>query len=116
MYECCPICYKPYDNGERIKAKFVGRTKMCYSCYNLEKKLIALDFDAVVADYDGWKGADHKGKLLDGAREFMEELVNLGFELYIVTSRPLKGIPEWLKENSIDHLIKNITNLKMAAF
>jgi len=116
MFECCTVCFQPYDNDERIKANFVGRQTMCYKCYNEQPKVIALDFDAVIADYNGWKGADHKGNLLTGAREFIEELFNLGFDLYIVTSRPTKGIGKWLKLNNIDHFIKGVTNLKMAAF
>lgn len=112
----CPICFIPYDNGEHKIADFVGREKMCYICYNEQPKIVALDFDATIADYDGWKGPDHKGMLLDGAKEFLEELVDMGFELVIMTSRPLGGIPEWLEENEIDHLIKDITNHKIAAY
>jgi phosphoglycolate phosphatase-like HAD superfamily hydrolase len=116
MFEICPICFKEYDNEKRVKANFVGRTKCCYKCYNEQQKIIALDFDATIADYDGWKGEGHKGKLLEGAREFMEELVDMGFELYIVTSRPLRGIQKWIEANNITHLIKGTTNLKIAAY
>jgi hypothetical protein len=112
----CPICSHPYDNEERKATNFVGRDNMCYVCYNKQPKIIALDFDATIADYDGWQGPDHKGELLEGAREFMEVLVESGYELHIVTSRPIGGIQEWVEDNRIDHLIKGITNLKMAAF
>lgn len=111
----CPKCSKPYDDKERILINFVGRESMCYVCYNKLPKLIALDFDATIAEYDGWRGPDHKGKLLDGAKEFIEELNELGFELHLVTSRPVEGIQEWLEKNKIGHLIKSVTNLKIAA-
>lgn len=112
----CPVCSQPYDNEERIKIVLIGREDMCYVCYNITPKVIALDFDATLADYDGWKGSDHKGRLLDGAKEFLEELVSLGFELVIVTARPIEGIQEWLEENKIDHLIKAVSNMKIGAF
>ena len=112
----CPICSQPYDNEERIKIVLTGRDDMCYLCYNNTPKVIALDFDATLADYDGWKGSDHKGHLLDGAKEFLEELVDLGFELVIVTARPVGGIQEWLENNKIDHLIKTVSNMKIGAF
>jgi hypothetical protein len=111
----CPVCSQPYDDDKRKIADFVGRNKMCYVCYNEQPKIIAIDFDATLTDYDGWKGKDHKGNILDGAREFLEELYESGFEFYIVTSRSIEGIQEWLVENKIDHLIKGITNMKIAA-
>ena len=112
----CPKCGLPYNRTERIKAEFVERDAMCYPCFNLEPKVIAIDFDATLTDYSGWKGIDHKGMLLDGAKEFLEALTEMGFILHIVTARPVDGIQEWLIENEIDHLIKSITNLKIAAF
>lgn len=116
MFEACPVCFNYYDNDERVKANFIGRTKMCYKCYNEQPKVIAVDFDATLTNYSGWKGEKHKGELLDGAKEFLENLKELGFDIYIVTSRPTKGILEWLKENKIDHLIHTITNMKVAAY
>ena len=112
----CPVCSQPYDEIDRIKIVLTGREDMCYVCYNSTPKVIALDFDATLADYNGWKGSDHKGDLLDGAKEFLEELVNLGFELVIVTARPVEGIQEWLEENGIDHLIRTVSNMKIGAF
>ncbi len=37
-------------------------------------KSVAIDLDGVLATYDGWKGADHIGKPIDGARAFLKEL------------------------------------------
>lgn len=111
----CPVCLLPYDQ-ERIKTNFVGRKTMCYVCFKEAPKIIALDFDGTIADYDGWKGVHHKGLLLEGGRKFLEELRALGFVLVIVTARPTDGIQEWLEENKIDHLIESITNLKIAAY
>lgn len=112
----CPVCHLPYDDGDHKIADFVGREKMCYKCYNKVPKVIALDFDATLADYDGWKGPHHKGELLEGAKEFLQELIDMGFHLHIMTSRPLAGIQQWLLDNEIDHLIKGVTNQKIAAF
>jgi hypothetical protein len=115
MFECCPVCSLEYNDGDRIKADFVGRTKMCYKCYNEQVKIIAVDFDATLTKYYGWKGSEHKGEPLEGARDFLKNLKDLGFRIFVVTSRPLRGIEKWLEKNNMMEFVDKITNMKVAA-
>jgi len=89
---------------------------MCYKCYNQQQRVIAIDFDATLTKYSGWKGEDYKGEPLEGAKDFLRELNDLGFRIFIVTSRPLKGIDNWLKQHDMSKYVDKITNLKVAAY
>lgn len=51
------------------------------------RKTIAVDLDGVLADFrDGWKGLDHIGDPIPGAREFLRRLHELG-DVLIWTTR-----------------------------
>ena len=50
------------------------------------KKTVAVDVDGVLAQYDGWKGVDHIGDPIDGARYFLSELQK-HFHVLIFTTR-----------------------------
>ena len=51
---------------------------LCYPCYKLKPKHVYVDFDGVLAEYDGWKGPEHLGAPRPGAKEFLEEINRLG--------------------------------------
>jgi len=38
------------------------------------KKSVAVDLDGVLLKYDGWKGLEHLGEPIVGAKEFLEKL------------------------------------------
>jgi hypothetical protein len=48
--------------------------------------VFAVDVDGVLLKYDGWKGVDHLGDPLPGAKEFLEALRTIG-EVMIYTTR-----------------------------
>jgi hypothetical protein len=43
-----------------------------------QRKTIAVDLDATLAEYDQWQGVEHIGEPLEGAVEFVEALDRLG--------------------------------------
>lgn len=47
----------------------------------MSKKNVCVDVDGVIAHYDGWKGHDHIGDPIEGAREFLLELSK---EYYVI--------------------------------
>lgn len=79
-----------------------------------KKKAVCVDLDGVLADYsEGWKGINHIGRVIDGARAFVNALAKK-YRIVIFTTRcnpeVNKGIPvellvsyveKWLKENEI---------------
>lgn len=50
------------------------------------KKTVAVDLDGVLARYDGWRGIDHIGEPIPGARAFVRVLREQ-FEVVIFTTR-----------------------------
>jgi len=64
-------------------------------------RTICLDFDGVLNDYTGWKGPDHLGKPLPGARVFLEELLDTGWSVVIHSTRDAAGIAAWLQEHDL---------------
>ena len=48
---------------------------------------ICIDLDGTLAGYDGWKGADHFGAPLPGAREALAGLRARGWRIIIFTTR-----------------------------
>lgn len=81
-----------------------------------EKPTAAVDLDGTLAKYDGWKGADHFGEALPGARDFLGQLGKTHRVLIYTTrtkadapDRPEGATPEamgakvadWLKANDL---------------
>lgn len=52
-----------------------------------KKKNVAVDLDGVLAQYDGWKGRDHIGHPIKGAREFLLDLRERGYRVVVYTTR-----------------------------
>jgi len=50
------------------------------------KKSICVDLDGVLARYDGWKGIEHIGDPIPGAREFMKSLAS-SFRVVVYSTR-----------------------------
>ena len=62
-------------------------------------KTICLDFDGVLNTYDGWKGEDFLFDPRPGAGDFIKELLSLGFQVIIHSTRDPLKITDWL----LDH-------------
>jgi adenylylsulfate kinase len=87
-------------------------------------RTIAIDFDGVIASYDGWHGPDHIGAPLKGAFSFLQELIDTHHEVVIFTTRasdPAKRsqLIRWFKENGFpDNYMPGLalTNVKPLAW
>ena len=79
------------------------------------RKTVAVDLDGVLAQYDGWKGVDHIGQPIAGARDFLQAL-HEHFDILIYTTRCCEEInpPEkahllvnrvrkWLDDNEMPY-------------
>lgn len=76
------------------------------------KQPICIDFDGVIAEYDGWKGEDDWGKPLKGAKEFLEKLNAIGLRWVIFTTRPRDKVADWFKKQKMP-MPEDITNIKI---
>ncbi len=63
------------------------------------ERIVSIDFDGVVSAYDGYKGENHFGEPIDGAKEFINKLIKAGFTPVIWTTRSKSKIEKWLKDN-----------------
>lgn len=48
---------------------------------------IALDFDGVLHDYKGWNGVEPTGNPVSGAQDFVRELCDRGYDVFVMTTR-----------------------------
>lgn len=74
-------------------------------------KIALVDLDGVLNDYTGKYNEQEIPKIKNGAKEFLEELSRY-YDIEIFTVRNKIKTVEWLKENKIDHLIKEVSNVK----
>ena len=65
------------------------------------RKTIAVDFDGVIADYDGWKGADVLGPVRPDVRDALNFLRDEGWKIIVHTTRSPEAIARYLQENQI---------------
>jgi adenylylsulfate kinase len=85
---------------------------------NLDKKnTLAIDFDGVIHKYSkGFQGLDNAyDPPNEGTKEALEELINQGYRLKILSSRPKEVIFPWLEKYGMDHLIDDVSNHKFPA-
>jgi len=69
-----------------------------------EKKIIAFDFDGVIASYDGWKGIAIFGKPNREVIKVMNGLHDKGCRVIIWTTRQeTPKLRAWLKKNKVRH-------------
>lgn len=65
-------------------------------------KIICVDFDGVIAKFDGWRGPNVFGDPIPGAAEALIYLHLTGWTIYIFTSRLVtKELVTWLYANGI---------------
>ena len=70
---------------------------------NNSRRTIAVDFDGVIADYDGYKGPGVLGAPRPDVREAMLTLRAEGWKIVIHTTRGQSEIGEYLKQHGIPH-------------
>lgn len=72
----------------------------------MNEKYVAIDLDGCIAEYDGWQGLDYIGEPKEDAKETMERLKELGFEIIIYTCRDEEGydrIEDYMEENNLPY-------------
>lgn len=90
-------------------------------------KWLAVDLDGTLAKYDGWKGEDHIGELIEPMAEKIIQRFNEGWQIAIFTARVSSNVLEenvraeriiwaWLESNKIDMYINGITATKHKHF
>ena len=88
---------------------------LCHPCYKLKPKHVCVDFDGVLAEYDGWKGPDILGDPRPGAKEFLEQINDLGMKVIILTTRDPAAVHSWLIDHGLHDLVDRITRQKPPA-
>lgn len=79
------------------------------------KRTICIDFDGVIAEYHGWKGANFFGNPKKGIRDFLAQATVSNFKVVVFTLRPEDKIWKWFKVNKLP-LPSLVTNVKVPAF
>ena len=70
---------------------------------NNSRRTIAVDFDGVIADYDGYKGPGVLGAPRPDVREAMLALRAEGWKIVIHTTRGRDEITEYLAQHGFPH-------------
>lgn len=111
--EHCSQCGHLIPEERKITIK--GKEDWCYTCYKAGPKTVCVDFDGVLAQYDGWKGPGHMGEPMPGAKGFLEILNAEGYQVVIYSTRSAENIYRWLKLHDLDRYIYLIADYKVAA-
>jgi adenylylsulfate kinase len=61
-------------------------------------KTVCIDFDGVLAQYDGWKGEEVVGEPVPGAIEFLELILKGGYRPMTWSTRPYFVINNWVRK------------------
>jgi len=75
------------------------------------KKLISIDLDGVLNNYNGKYDENNLPQIKDGAKDFLQKLSH-DFRIEIFTTRNLKTTMLWLIENDLMKYIENVSNIK----
>lgn len=80
-------------------------------------KHVCVDLDGVLVEYHGWKGANHFGAEIPGARRALGFLRDAGFRVLIHTARASDELStsliwDWVDRSKLDELVAGVTNVK----
>lgn len=66
------------------------------------QQVAVVDLDGTLAKYDRWRGADHFGEPVPGAREAIFEMHSWGWLIIVYTTRGNKAsVEKWLDDHEI---------------
>lgn len=77
-----------------------------------DKKIICVDFDGVLNNYNGWMAYNELGVPKAWAKEFLE-ILKKEFTVYIFTTRDRKKVMNWL--DKYDMVYDYVTDIKVDA-
>lgn len=78
-------------------------------------KTVAIDFDGVIHQYDGWRGLDHFNGPHPRAKEFLLKLRELQYSAVVFSTRPSGLIKAWLHEHGLWEFVEGVTSIKPPA-
>jgi len=78
------------------------------------KPNICVDFDGVLNNYKGYKGADELYEPRIGAREFLQKLSEK-YNVIILSARTPSKIYDWLIEHDLKEYVCDVTRTKAGA-
>jgi len=81
----------------------------------MHKKKILIDLDGVLNEYIGQFDENFIPVIKSGAKEFLQNLAK-DYEVKLFTTRNKSLASNWVRENSLDELITDITNIKEPAY
>ncbi len=75
---------------------------------------IGVDLDGTLAEYDGWKGVDHIGKVIPRTLEYIRQKLSGGIEVRIFTARAsipeqIPAVKQWLASHGLGMLMVTCT-------
>lgn len=80
-----------------------------------ENPVVCVDLDGVLNVYDGWRAPEFFHPPRPGAREFLRDLNEAGFEVIIFTVRYAPWVEKWLQECGLSDLVRGVTDRKPPA-
>jgi hypothetical protein len=80
-----------------------------------ERPIVCVDLDGVLNAFDGWKGGEYFHPPRPGAREFLQELNDRGYEVVVFTVRWGPHVEKWLAENGLSEHVSTVTDKKPPA-
>lgn len=75
-----------------------------------KEKIVSIDFDGVLSKYNGWKGENVIGEPIEGAKEFILNLIKSDYKPIVFTTRNPKLILNWLNKFNFPDI--EVTNTK----
>lgn len=81
------------------------------------QKTIAIDFDGVIHQYDGWRDGSIYGQPIAGSFDAMLKFIDRGYKVVVFSARPADHIRPWLAEHwpFKMYAVPEVTNTKPMA-
>lgn len=74
---------------------------------------VCVDFDGVLAQYDGWKGEAVLGDPAPGALDFVRRLLTEHYRVIVHTTRDCEQIRRWLREHGLQVWVDETCELQV---
>ena len=82
---------------------------------DIDKKIVAIDFDGVLNKYEGWKGENNLSTPQSGVAYFLGK-ISEDYNIVIFTCRDNRKVREWLEKYKLDQYITAVTMTKPQAY
>lgn len=82
-----------------------------YWTYSMARKILSIDLDGVLNNYQGKYDASDLPEMKDGAFEFLQKL-SIQYRITVFTARNKNLVKTWLTKNNLMQFIQDITNKK----